>query len=191
MAVEVVEEEAEGAVPGNENMIILLFAAAAILVTVFILVYNALVVLRNRCRNSRMQVDSELKRRHDLIPRLVDAVRAYQNYEQETLTRAIDARSEALMAGNWQAREQAERRLDSAVRDMFVLIENNPLLKATESVLSLQQSLADTEDRIRFARQFLNDTVMKYNNYRQSFPVLLVALAAGFKAESYFEKEKS
>ncbi|RPH95213.1 LemA family protein [candidate division KSB1 bacterium] len=164
----------------------IIFIAA--LVAGIIFCFNRLIVLRNRCRNSRFQVDSELKRRHDLLPRLVDAVRAYQDYEQDVLKRATDMRTEALQAGDAAARDRAELRLDGVVKDLFVLIENYPQLKASQSVLALQASLSETEDRIRFARQFLNDTVMKYNNLRQSFPAVLIAQLFGFDAEPYVKR---
>jgi len=149
--------------------------------------YNALVRLRNRVRNAWHQIDVQLKRRYDLIPNLVEVVKDYMSYEQETRQKVIAARGAALEAKGTAAQAKAESALTESLRSLFALVENYPDLKADRSVAALQEELTATENKISFARQFYNDSVMAYNNRIQSVPSNLVAGLFGFAPEEYFE----
>jgi LemA protein len=170
---------------------IVLIAIAAIALF-FVFTYNALVRLRNMVDEAWNQISVQLKRRHDLIPNLVNAVKGYMDFEQETLTRVVEARSAAVSAtdrgpGNAAQAAQAENFLTGAMRQLFALVENYPELKANENVMQLQEELTTTENKIAFARQFYNDSVNAYNNRRQSFPAVLAAASLGFGPIELFD----
>ena len=150
-------------------------------------IYNGLVTLRNQVRNAWQQIGVQLKRRHDLIPNLVEVVKDYMGYEQETLDKVIRARNQALSATGVQGTAAAEGALTGALRSLFAVVEAYPQLKANENVSRLQEELTSTENRIAFARQFYNDMVMRYNTRIQVFPSNLLASFFGFKDEAYFE----
>lgn len=154
-----------------------------------IALYNRLVRLRNQVRNAWRQIDVQLKRRHDLIPNLVETVRDYMGYEQETLEKVVEARTNAVRTeGQGPAAVQgAEQALSGALGRLFALMENYPDLKANENVGQLMEELTTTENRIGFARQFYNDSVMSLNNAVETFPSNLIANAFGFTTDSYFE----
>ena len=146
-----------------------------------IFVYNRLTVLRNRVRNAFAQIDVQLKRRHDLVPNLVDAARAYMAHERATLDAVARARSEAALAGVVAAKHpgqaeamlvlaQTEAALSGALGGLLARLEAYPQLKAGKNVLALQEQLASTESRLGFARQYFNDAVLDYNNQRDQFP---------------------
>jgi LemA protein len=144
--------------------------------------YNGLVGGRNQAETAWSQIDVQLKRRHDLIPNLVQVVKDAMGYEQETLTRVIQARNAAVAAsaaGPAQA-APAEAALTVATRGLLGLVESYPQLKANENVKQLQEELTTTENKIAFARQFYNDSVASYNTRRQSFPAVLAAASLGF-----------
>ena len=151
--------------------------------------YNALVRLRNEVENAWAQIDVQLKRRHDLIPNLVDIVKGYMTHERETLEAVTKARSAAATAAGVQAQAQAENLLGGALGRFFVAVEAYPDLKASQNFLALQEELASTENKIGFARQFYNDSVMRMNTKTQTFPSNLVASSFGFKAAEFFEIE--
>lgn len=153
----------------------------------FIGAYNSLVGLRNQVRNAWQQIGVQLKRRHDLIPNLVEVVKDYMGYEQETLEKVIRARNAALTATGVQGTAAAEGALSGALRSLFAVVEAYPQLKANENVGRLQEELTSTENRIAFSRQFYNDLVMRYNTRIQSIPTNIVASMFGFREESYFE----
>ena len=150
-------------------------------------IYNGLVTLRNQVRNAWQQIGVQLKRRHDLIPNLVEVVKDYMGYEQETLDKVIRARNQALSATGVQGTAAAEGALTGALRSLFAVVEAYPQLKANENVSRLQEELTSTENRIAFARQFYNDMVMRYNTRIQVFPSNLLASFFGVKDEAYFE----
>ena len=152
-----------------------------------IALYNGLVLLRNQVRNAWQQIGVQLKRRHDLIPNLVEVVKDYMGYEQETLEKVIRARNQAIQATGVQGTAAAEGALTGALRSLFAVVEAYPQLKANENVSRLQEELTSTENRIAFARQFYNDMVMRYNTRLQVFPSNILASLFGFKEESYFE----
>jgi LemA protein len=144
-------------------------------------IYNGLVTLRNRFKNAFAQIDVQLKRRYDLIPNLVETAKGYLKHERETLEAVIKARNQALAAaqaasanpGNPQAMQglgQAEGALTGMLGKMFALAEAYPDLKANQNMLSLQEELSSTENKVAFSRQAFNDAVMDYNTRRESFP---------------------
>ena len=155
-----------------------------------ILAYNGLVTLRNQLRNAWAQIDVQLKRRHDLIPNLVETVKDYMEYEEEVLTRVTEARSRAVAAQGPAEQAQAENALTGALRQLFAVVENYPQLKANENVMRLQEELTGTENRIAFARQFYNDTVMRFNTRIQTFPTNLIAGMLGFTAQEFFATDE-
>ena len=152
-----------------------------------ILFYNRLVGLNNQVKNAWRQIDVQLKRRHDLIPNLVEVVKDYMSYEQETLQQVIQARSRAVSAPNPEEAIAAEGVLGGALGRLFALMENYPDLKANENVARLMEELSATENKISFSRQFYNDSVMALNNGVQSFPSNIVAGMFGFREATYFE----
>ncbi|MBI2540627.1 MAG: LemA family protein, partial [Deltaproteobacteria bacterium] len=125
--------------------------------------YNLLVSLRNRVQNGWKQIDVQLKRRHDLIPNLVEAVKGYMKFEQDTLQKVMEARAKAVGSTGVQATAAAENILTQSLGRIFALMENYPELKANENVLRLQEELTTTENQIAFARQYYNDLVMRFN----------------------------
>lgn len=159
----------------------------AALVSVWLIIsYNRLVKLRNQVANGWRQIDVQLKRRHDLIPNLVNTVKGYMRYEQETLERVVEARSRALAARGAAEAAQREAELSGLLGRLFALMENYPELKANQNVLQLQEELTSTENRIAFARQFYNDIATRYNTARETFPTYLLATLFGFKPAELF-----
>lgn len=155
-----------------------------------IFLYNRLVVFRNRIDNAWSQIDVQLRRRYDLIPNLVETVKGYATHEREVFERVTEARARAIAAGTVGEHSQAENMLTQALRSLFAVAENYPQLRASENFMQLQEELSGTESKIAFARQFYNDTVLRYNNTRQAFPAVLVAQGLGFGPREYFEMEE-
>ena len=149
--------------------------------------YNGLVTLRNEVENGWKQIDVQLKRRHDLIPNLVNTVKGYMEYERETLEKVIQARNAAASATGVADSAVKEGALTGALSRLFALAENYPTLKANENVRQLQEELASTENKIGFARQFYNDIAMKFNIAQQVFPGSIVAGMFGFRKSELFE----
>ncbi|RKY15736.1 MAG: LemA family protein [Planctomycetota bacterium] len=165
-----------------------------ILFVAFIAIYNGLVRLRNRVKNAWSQIDVQLKRRHDLIPNLVETVKGYMKHERETLeavTRARQVAIDASKAGDIAAQIRAENMLSQTLRSLFAVAENYPDLKANQNFLKLQEELTSTENRIAYARQHYNDSVMNYNNKCEMFPSNIVASMFGFKKAEFFEVEEA
>lgn len=161
----------------------------ALLVLLLIGLYNGLVTARNRVENAWSQIDVQLKRRHDLIPNLVEVCKGYMKYEQSVLEGVTKARQQAvqIVGGSVQDRAQAESVLTGALRQLFAVAENYPELKANQNMLALQEELTATENRIAFARQHYNDSVMSYNTQIQQFPANLFAASFGFQPKVFFE----
>jgi len=154
----------------------------------FIATYNTLIRLRNYCRESWSGVDTELKRRYDLIPNLVETVKGYAQHERETLEHVTEARNRALASkGSPQSQAQDENAFVGALRSLFAVVENYPNLKASDNFLKLQQELANTEDRIQAARRFYNANVRDYNTRTEVIPSNLVAGIFAFQKEEFFE----
>jgi LemA protein len=159
----------------------------AVIALIVIMLYNRLVAIRNQVGNAWKQIDVQLKRRHDLIPNLVEVVKDYMSYEQETLRQVIEARNQAVKAPTPAAAMQAENVLSGAMGKLFAVMEAYPDLKANQNVSRLMEELTGTENKISFARQFYNDSVMTLNNMVQSFPSNLIAGMFGFQPGTYFE----
>ncbi len=158
-----------------------------ILILWFFGTYNGLVALKNTVKNAWSQIDVQLKRRHDLIPNLVEACKGYMKFEQATLEKVIQARSMAMNAQGIANTAEAENMLTGALKSLFALTENYPDLKANTNVKQLMEELASTENKITFARQYYNDSVMRYNTRIQQIPANIVAGIGGFTAEVFFE----
>lgn len=153
-------------------------------------IYNKLIKLKVIVQNAWSQIDVQLKRRHDLIPNLVNAVKGYMKYEQETLQKVIEARAKAVSAsgtGDLRKIAEAEGELGGILTRLFALFENYPELKANENVLKLQEELTHTENNIAFSRQHFNDSVMRYNTAIQVFPSNIIAGIFNFKPYDFFE----
>jgi LemA protein len=160
-----------------------------LLVLVFVLSYNGLVRLRNRIDNAWSQIDVQLKRRYDLIPNLVNTVKGYAAHEREVFEQVTQARANAINAQGPQQQAQAENVLSGALKSLFAVAEAYPELKANQNFLSLQEELTSTEDRVAYARQFYNDSVLSYNNKLQTFPRNIIAGMFNFEKREYFEGE--
>ncbi|MEX2217835.1 MAG: LemA family protein [Phycisphaerales bacterium] len=174
-------------------VVIGLVVVAASLILWLIAMYNGLVRRRIDVDNAYSQVDVQLKRRHDLIPNLVETVKGYAGHERGTLEAVISARTRAVQAGSGSIGERAEAEgfLTQALGRLFAVAEAYPQLKANTNFASLQEELASTENRIGFSRQHYNDTVAKYEESRQSFPANIVAGAFNFDGREYFRLEQS
>jgi LemA protein len=169
------------------GLVLLVFLALVIVLLGWAIVtYNALVGLRNQLENAWAQIDVQLKRRYDLIPNLVEAVKDYMGFEQDVLTKVTEARSQAAAATGPADQARAENVLTGALRQLFAVVENYPQLKANENVLRLQEELTGTEDRIASTRQFYNENVRVYNTRIQTFPTTLIAGLLGFRAREFF-----
>ncbi len=177
-------------------VIIIAFVAAAVII------YNNLVTIRNRYKNAFAQIDVQLKRRHDLIPNLVETVKGYMKHERETLEAVIQARNTAVnatkqAAGNpgdpsaMKGLASAETMLSGALGRLFALSEAYPDLKANQNMAQLQEELASTENRIAFSRQAFNDAVMSYNIAREKFPNNIVANMFNFQEAQLLESTES
>ena len=149
--------------------------------------YNRLVSLRNQVQNGWRQIDVQLKRRHDLIPNLVNTVKGMMDFERGTLTAVIDARAKAMTATGPADASRKEGELTQALGKLFALAENYPQLKSNENVKMLQEELSGTENKIGFARQFYNDIATKFNIARETFPSSIIAGMFGFTRAELFE----
>ena len=152
--------------------------------------YNTLVKFRNMVQNSWAQIDVQLKRRFDLVPNLVETVKGYASHEREVLERVTQARSMIQNSQSLEQRQQAENALTGTLRSLFAVAEAYPQLQANQNFMELQRELSDLEAKIAFARQFYNDTTMKYNTETQSFPTNILAGMFGFQAMPYFQAEE-
>ena len=173
-------------------MSLYIVGAVVVLVVLYLIVlYNRLVVFRNRIDNAWSQIDVQLRRRYDLIPNLVEAVKGYAAHERQVFERVTEARARAIAAGTVGEQGQAENMLTQSLRSLFAVAENYPQLRASDNFKHLQEELSGTESKIAFARQFYNDTVLRYNNARQAFPAVVLANAMGFGPREYFEMEEA
>ncbi len=163
----------------------------AVLLLLSLFNYNSLVRLRNQVRNAWAQIDVQLKRRHDLIPNLVETVKGYAAHERETLDSVTRARTHAMEAiGHGAgAQSKAEGELSGALSRLLAVVEAYPDLKASQNFLALQEELTSTENKISFSRQFYNDSVLNFNNKIQMFPSNIVAGIFRFKTDEFFEVE--
>jgi len=172
---------------------IIIGAIVLILVVWFVSTYNKLIKLRNKKDDQWSQIEVQLKRRADLIPNLVETVKGYAKHENETFEEVIKARNTYVSATTPEEEMKASGAVTEALSKLFALSENYPELKANENFMSLQNDLKDTEDKISYARQFYNDSVLTYNNKVEMVPSNIVAGLANFKKAAFFEaseKEK-
>lgn len=174
----------------NISYSIVVLIIAALLLLLLIRTYNRLIKMRNRVQNAWSDVDVQLKRRHDLVPNLVETVRGYAGHEKQTLEAVTAARAQAITSGaSLAVRAVAEMALTGAVGNLFAIAERYPTLKAAQNFSLLQEQLTSTENCIAFARQFYNESVLKYNTAIASFPRNLIAGMLGFSAATMFAAE--
>ena len=168
--------------------VLIIVAVVVVLVAVFVIgIYNALVGLRNQVGNAWSQIDVQLKRRHDLIPNLVETAKGYMKHERETFESITKARSQAMGARSVSEASKAEGALGEALSKFMLVVENYPELKANQNFLALQEELSSTENRIAFARQNYNDQVLFFNNKIQMFPSNIIAGMFAFGKRDFFE----
>ncbi len=178
--------------------LIIALAVVVVLILFVVGIYNKLVTLRNRFKNSFAQIDVQLKRRYDLIPNLVETAKSYMSHERDTLEAVIAARNQASNASNQAAANPgdpnamqgllgAESVLSGAMGRLLVTVERYPDLKANQTMSQLMEELTSTENKISFARQAYNDAVMTFNTSRETFPNVLIANPMGFKEAALFE----
>jgi LemA protein len=175
----------------NTTQIAILIVAIIVVWAVF--TYNRLVALRNRAKEAFSDIDVQLKRRYNLIPNLLEAVKGYAAHEKGVFEAVTKARANALLteqSGNIKNIAGAENMLTGALKSLFAVAENYPDLKASSNFMELQRELRDTEDKIQASRRFFNTTVMTLNTMIQGFPMVLVAKTLGFKQEEFFEIEE-
>ena len=174
------------------TFLIIILVLAALLVIYAIASYNGLIRGRNQIENAWSQIDVQLKRRIDLIPNLVETVKAYAAHEKGTLEAVVNARNAAIAAPATPAGQAAaDTQMTGALRQLFALSEAYPDLKANQNFLSLQEELSATEGRVAYARQFYNDSVLGYNNKLQAFPTVFFAKALKFERREYFETDEA
>lgn len=170
--------------------IVVLVVVLGGLVLYAVSLYNQLVRGRNEVKSAWSSIDVQLKRRHDLIPNLLEAVKGYAAYERGTLEAVVKARQQAVsFSGSVDERARVENALTQSLRSLFALAEAYPDLKANQNFLSLQEELAGTENKIGFSRQYYNDAAMRYKNSVEMFPSNLIAGMSGFQAEPFFQME--
>jgi LemA protein len=165
----------------------ILFAIIFGLIVWLVAAYNRLVALRNQVANGWRQIDVQLKRRHDLIPNLVNAVRGSMDFERDTLTAVMEARAKALTATGPADAAQKEGQLSQALGRLIAVAENYPALKSNENVKMLMEELSATENKVGFSRQFYNDIATNFNTAQQVFPTNILAGNFGFKPAELFE----
>jgi LemA protein len=168
-------------------VIIVIVALAVIGVLAWILIRNSIISSRNRVDEAWSGIDVQLKRRHDLVPNLVETVKGYATHEQAVFTKTTEARAEAMKAGSVEATREAEAKLSGALADLRAVAENYPDLRATENFQQLQRNLNEIEDEIQASRRIYNSNVQAYNTKIQIFPNSLIANSGGFTAREFFE----
>lgn len=182
--------------------LVVLLVVVLLLAVIVVGMYNRLITLRNRYKNAFSQIDVQLKRRYDLIPNLVEVAKGYIKHERETLEAVIKARNAAYAAGQQAARSPGEReamtalggaegQLVGALGRLFAVAEAYPDLKANQNMLALQEELSATENKVAFARQAYNDSVMSYNTAREVFPTVIIASMFNFQEAHLFEIEQA
>ncbi len=167
-------------------IILVIFGGLTLL---FVLLYNRLIGLKNQTENAWSQIDVQLKRRYDLIPNLVEAVKGYMKHEKETLTKLTELRSK-LITGDVNEKAKANNQFSDALKTIFAVAENYPKLKASKNFLSLQEELSSTENKISYSRQFYNDSVYGLNTATETFPTNILANIFNFSKKQYFEAEE-
>ena len=169
--------------------ILVVLGIVVLLALIWVGMYNRLVALRNRVENAWSQIDVQLKRRHDLIPNLVEVCKGYMKHERGVFESVANARNQAISATGVPEKAAAENMLTGALRQLFAVAEAYPELKANQNMLALQEELTSTENKISFARQFYNDSVMQFNQAIQQVPTNIVANMFNFRERAFFEVE--
>jgi LemA protein len=172
-------------------ILIIVLVLVVVVLLYLVAAYNGLIRRRNQIENAWSQIDVQLKRRHDLIPNLVETVKGYAAHEKETLDAVIKARNAAVGASTPSTQAAAEGQLVAATRQLFALGEAYPDLKANQNFLALQEELSATEGKVAYARQFYNDSVLGYNNKLQQFPTMYFARMLKFERREYFEADEA
>jgi LemA protein len=162
-------------------------ALIVLIIIVLISYFNRFAILENRIENSSSQIDVQLKKRADLVPNLVEAVKGYMKHEKSIITEVTNARKALVSAGNMSAKIKAGDKLQDALRSVFALAENYPNLKANENFVQLQNELSSIEDKVAYARQYYNDSVLDYDNLFSTFPGNIFASLFGKKQKKYLE----
>lgn len=168
-------------------MTVVLLIVAGLVVVGLVVLYNSLVRARNRVDEGWAQIDVQLRRRHDLVPNLVETVKAYAAHEEKVLTQVAEARAAAVNARGPAETAQAEEQLETTLKSLFAVAESYPQLRASENFLELQRELTTTEDRVAYSRQFYNSAVRTYDNRRQTLPSSLVARLFKFEDREYYD----
>ena len=167
--------------------VIILVVVLVVVIVFVITTYNSLVQLRNKVKNAFAQIDTQLQRRFDLIPNLVETVKGYATHEKEVLENVTASRSGYMNASSNEQKLEMNNQLSSTLKTLFAVAENYPELKSNTNFLNLQEELSEIEDKVAYARQFYNDAVTIYNNKLQMFPSNVVAGVFGFKEEALFD----
>ena len=172
-------------------MIELIIGAVIVLVVLFFLyAYNSLVTQRMRIDNAWSQIDVQLKRRHDLIPNLVETVQGYAKHEKSVFENVTKARAAMMGAGTMADKARADSMLSGALKSLFAVAENYPQLRASENFKMLQEELSGTESKIAYSRQFYNDSVLSYNTSIQTIPTNMIAKPLGFTLREFFKADE-
>ena len=169
------------------GLVVLMIIVAIVIVGFVIATYNSLIGLRNRIENSMAQIDVQLKKRYDLIPNLVETIKGYAKHEKSTFENITKARAATASAKTPAQKAEASNMLTDTLKSLFAVVENYPELKANQNFLHLQTELSELEDKVAFARQFYNDTVLKYHNRIQMFPASIIAGMFKFKEKDFFK----
>jgi LemA protein len=172
-------------------MILLIIGIIILVLGVFVYYFNRFNVLENRIDNSFSQIDVQLKRRADLIPNLIESVKGYMKHEKSIIQEVTKARQSLISSKTIQDKLKADKDLEKVLGKVFALAENYPNLKANENFLELQRELTSTEDKVAYARQFFNDSILSYNQLCKTFPGNLFAGIFNKKTKDYFQAEES
>jgi len=168
-------------------VVLIVLGVLILLGVIFVLIRNSIIGSQNRVDEAWSGIDVQLKRRHDLVPNLVETVKGYATHEQQVFVRTTEARAEAMKAGTVEATQDAEAKLSGALADLRAVAENYPDLRATENFQQLSRNLSEIEDEIQAARRIYNSNVQAYNTKIQIFPNSIVANQGGFTAREFFE----
>ncbi|EKE14380.1 MAG: LemA-like protein [uncultured bacterium] len=173
------------------TILLIILGLIVLIVLWFIAVYNGLITFRNRTQEAWSDIDVQLKRRHDLIPNLIETVKGYAAHEKEVFQKVTEARAQAMQAKTPEQSGKAENMLSNTLKSLFAVAENYPDLKANQNFLKLQDELADTENKIQASRRFYNGNVRDFNTKLQVFPTNMVGGMLGFKQFEFFEIEEA
>ncbi len=172
-------------------MLLWILVALAVVIAVFFIYFNRFVILENRISNSLSQIDVQLKRRADLIPNLIETVKGYVKHENSAIKAVTDARKALVSAKGFEGKVKADEKLERALKTIFAIAENYPNLKANENFLDLQRELSATEDKVAYARQYYNDSILTFNNLCRAYPGAFFARLYRKKPKEYLKIAES